>query len=136
MERVSIREASIRLRLSQANIRECISQGELRAFREPGLNGRLTWVVELPEEGWTSAAMAVEEEREVFPWWWSNVERTGEIHYVEEINVSVYEEIVPKFLCGITGDNMWVVQELLLDSLCPDCLATAKDRGLPLSLED
>ena len=136
MERVSIREAAIRLRLSQASIRQCISQGELKAFRQPGPNGRPSWVVELPEEGWTSAAMALEEGREIFPWWWSNVERTGEIHYVEEINVSVYEEIVPKFLCGVSGDNMWVVHELLLDALCPDCLEKAKARGLPLALED
>ena len=136
MEKVSIREASIRLRLSQASVRRCISEGELRAHREPGPNGRPTWVVELPEEGWTSSETAAEEDRKVFPWWWGNVERTGEIHYVEELNISAFEEMVPKFLCGFDGVNVWVVNNLDLDALCPDCLSLARERELPLEFDE
>ena len=41
MERVTIREASQRLRISTAQVRECIRGGELNAFREDGL--RRAW---------------------------------------------------------------------------------------------
>ena len=136
MEKVSIREASIRLRLSQASVRRCISEGELKAYRETGPNGRPAWVVELPEEGWTSSETAAEEDRKVFPWWWADVGRTGQIHYVEELNISAFEEMIPKFLCGFDGANVWVVNNLDPDALCSDCLELAKERGLPLALDD
>ncbi|MFQ6027743.1 MAG: helix-turn-helix domain-containing protein [Dehalococcoidia bacterium] len=135
MERVTIREASHRLRLSRASIRECIRNGELKAYRENGPNDRPTWVVELPEEGWSSAATDHELNRTFSPWWWSNLERTGEIHYVEAINTSAYEEIVPKFLCGIDGANIWSAVNLVESQLCPDCLSQARERDLPHSSE-
>ena len=49
MEKLSIQDASYRLNLSQADIRECIRNGELKASREAGPAGR-RWMVELPED--------------------------------------------------------------------------------------
>ena len=133
MERVSIREASLRLHLPKSSIRQCIRDGELKAYRQSGSDGRLTWVVELPEDGWTSAAMALEMGRPFSPWWWDNRDRTGNVHYVEVLATSAWEEIYPKFLCGIISDNVWLAKELSQEELCPQCLSEAKTRGLPLS---
>ena len=135
MERVSIREASLRLRLSPASIRECIRNGELQAFRETNSENRLGWVVELPEGDWSSAATTEELSRTFSPWWWANVQRTGEVHYVEAINVSAFEEITPKFLCGVEGDNIWAAVDLTESLLCSACLTTAREQELPHSSE-
>ena len=133
MERVSIREASLRLHLPTSSIRQCIRDGELKAYRQSGPDGRLAWVVELPEEGWTSAAMALEMGREFSPWAWANGNWTGSVHYVEELSPSAWEEIVPKFLCGIISDNIWPAIDHSPEELCPQCLSEAKERGLPPS---
>jgi hypothetical protein len=133
MERVSIREASLRLRIPQSAIRQCIQDGELKACRNTSPDGRLTWVVELPEEGWTSTAMAIEMGRPFSPWWWADVDKVGHVHYVEVLSTSAWEEILPKFLCGITSDNVWLAEELSQEQLCPNCLSEAKARDLPLS---
>jgi hypothetical protein len=117
--------------MPRSSIRECIRNGELKAYRVDGPNQRPTWVVELPEEGWSSAAAREEMDRSFTPWWWANMERTGEIHYVEAINVSAYEEIMPTFLCGIEGMNIWGAVELLEELLCLECLMRARERGLP-----
>ena len=135
MEMVSIREASLRLRLPQSSIRQCIRDGELKALRVPGPDSRLIWMVELPEDGWSSAATQVELAREFSPWWWANSSKTGAIHYVEEMTVSVYEELVPHLLCRMECDNVWPAQQLSVEQLCPECLAEVEVRGLPLELE-
>jgi hypothetical protein len=83
MERVSIREASLRLHIPQSAIRQCIQDGELKAYRQSCPDGRLAWVVELPEEGWTSTAMAIEMGRPFSPWWWADGDKAGNVHYVE-----------------------------------------------------
>ncbi len=88
----------------------------------------------MPEDGWTSAAVAIEIEREFSPWWWATKDRTGHIHYVDALSASSWEEIVSRFLCGLTGENIWPVHELLAEDLCPACLSGAQERGLPLSL--
>jgi hypothetical protein len=67
MERVSIREASLRLHIPQSPIQQCIQDGELKVYRQTSPDGRLSWVVELPEEGWTSAAMEIEMGRPFSP---------------------------------------------------------------------
>jgi excisionase family DNA binding protein len=133
MERVSIQEASRRLNLSQATIRQCIRDGELKGLREPGPNGRPTWLVELPEEGWTHATTgSLLKMAEGFsPWWWPNGSRTGVAHYVEDLGI---EEIIPQFLCGLISENIWTAKDLLEHDLCPTCLALVKERGLPLAL--
>ena len=77
---MSIQEASRRLRISTASVRECIRAGELKAERAPGPHGRTSWVVEMPEEGWTSSAVSEELDRAFTPWWWGNKEKTGKVH--------------------------------------------------------
>ncbi len=111
MERVSIREASLRLGLPTSSIRQCIKDGELKAYRRTGPDGRLAWVVELPEDGWTSAATALEMERPFSPWWWADRDMTGNVHYVEVLTTSAWEQLLPKFLCGISSDNVWLAKE-------------------------
>lgn len=132
MERVSIQEASRRLRISTASVRECIRGGELKASRETGPDGRRGgWLVELPSEDWVSAATTAELNRDFSPWWWANPERHGEIHYVASLAASSWEETVPQFLCGLTGDNIWAAPHLPEESLCLECRMRAIERGLP-----
>ena len=133
MERVSIQEASYRLNLSQARIRQSIRDGELKAFRQSGPSGRPSWVVELPEEGWTHATTAslIEMSEGLSPWWWAEGARTGKIHYVEDLGI---EETIPQFLCGLISESIWTAKDLTEENLCPGCLSAAKERGLPLAL--
>lgn len=132
MERVSIQEASRRLRISTASVRECIRSGELNAHRADADNGRRGgWLVELPAAGWVSAATTAELNRDFSPWWWANPEHSGEIHYVESLAASSWEETVPKFLCGYESDNIWAALELPEPSLCLECQMRAIERGLP-----
>ena len=133
MKRVSIQEASQRLNLSQAIIRQCVRDGELKAYRQPGPSGRPTWVVELPEEGWTHATTAslIEMSEAFSPWWWPNGTRTGVVHYVADLGI---EETIPQFLCGLISDNIWTAKDLTEQDLCPGCLSTVRERALPLSL--
>ena len=72
-----IREASLRLHIPQSAIRQCTQDGELKVYRQTSPDGRLSWVVELPEEGWTSAAMEIEMGRPFSPWWWADGEKAG-----------------------------------------------------------
>ena len=131
MERVTIREASQRLRISTAQVRECIRGGELQAFREEGSEGQGGWVVELPDDGWISAATTMELNREFSPWWWGTADKTGYIHYVESLSASSWEETVPQFLCGEVGDNIWAATDLLQELLCLECQMRAMEQGLP-----
>ena len=133
MERVTIREASQRLRISTAMVRECIRGGELKAFKETRAGGGMGWVVELPEDGWVSEAIAAELSREFSPWWWGTQDKTGSIHYVESLSASSWEETVPKFLCGEIGDNIWAATDLLEELLCLECQMRAMEQGLPQS---
>ena len=105
----------------------------MKAYRQTDPEGRLVWVVELPEDGWTSAATALERERPFSPWWWADGEMTGNVHYVEVLTTSAWETIYPQFLCGITSDNVWLAKGISQEELCPQCLTEAKTRNLPLS---
>ena len=134
MEKVSIQEASRRLRISTAEVRQCIKAGELKVERAPGPDGRTSWVVEMPEEGWISSAMAQERDRSFSPWWWGNRERSGKVHYVQDMYASSFEEIIPRFLCGYEGENIWSVLKLTEEVLCPECLVELENLGLPLAL--
>jgi hypothetical protein len=134
VEKVSIQEASRRLRISTASVRECIRAGELKAERAPGPNGRTFWVVEMPEEGWISSAVAEERNRPFTPWWWGNKEKTGKVHYVQDIYATSFEEILPRFLCGYEGDNIWSAPNLTEEVLCTECLIEVEKRDLPSSL--
>ena len=133
MELVSIQEASRRLHLATSEIRQCIHNGELKAYRNPDPNER-GWVVEMPEVGWVSAAMAAELNRTFIPWWWTNAERTGSVHYVEALFASSFEEMIPQFLCGFESANIWTATSLSREILCPDCVAEAEARGIEISV--
>ena len=120
MEKVSILEASRRLNLSQAEVRQYIRAGELKGTREPGPSGRLAWVVELPEEGWKddtkSSLQQLQETFESYAsgvtfshWWWPTGDRSGHAHYIGDLGI---EETIPLFLCGLISENIWVVSEL------------------------
>ena len=134
MERVSILEASRRLNLSQAEIRQYIRDGELNATREPGASGRLAWVVELPEEGWTdgtkSSLQQLQKTFEAYTsggtfshWWWPTGDRSGHAHYVQDLGI---EETIAQFLCGLISDNIWFVSELAEDEYCPECITAVE----------
>ena len=134
MERVSILEASRRLNLSQAEVRQHIRDGELKAAREPGPSGRLAWVVELPEEGWQddtkSSLQQLQETFEAYAsgvtfshWWWPTGDRSGHAHYIGDLGI---EETIPLFLCGLISDNIWVASELSEDEYCPECITAVE----------
>ena len=134
MEKVSILEASRRLNMSQAEVRQYIRDGELKGAREPGPNGRLAWVVELPEEGWMdgtkSSLHQLQETFEAYTsgitfshWWWPTGDRSGHAHYVGDLGI---EETIPHFLCGLISDNIWVISELSEDEYCPECIAAVE----------
>ena len=134
MEKVSILEASRRLNLSQASIRQYIRDGELKAAREPGPSGRLAWVVELPEEGWIdntkSSLMGIQEAFEAYAsggtfshWWWPTGDRSGHAHYVEDLGI---EETIPLYLCGLISESIWAASKLSEDEYCPECVAVVE----------
>ena len=135
MEKLSILEASRRLNLSQAEVRKYIRDGELKATREPGPSGRLAWVVELPEEGWTddtkSSLDHLQEAFEAYTaggitfshWWWPTGERSGHAHYVQDLGI---EETIPQFLCGLISESIWVAPKLAEDEYCPECIGAVE----------
>ena len=134
MEKLSILEASRRLNLSQTSIRQYIRDGELKATREPGPNGRLAWVVELPEDGWMddtkSSLQQLQETFEAYTsggtfshWWWPTGDRRGHAHYVQDLGI---EETIPLFLCGLISDNIWFVSDLSEDEYCPECIVAVE----------
>ncbi len=88
-------------------------------------------MVELPDDGWISAATTMELNREFSPWWWGTADKTGYIHYVESLSASSWEETVPQFLCGEVGDNIWAATDLLQELLCLECQMRAMEQGLP-----
>ena len=134
MEKVSILEASRRLNLSQAQVRQYIRDGELKATREPGASGRLAWLVELPEEGWgVGIKSSLQELQETFEayasgvtfshWWWPTGDHSGFVHYIGDLGI---EETIPQFLCGLISDNIWVASKLAEDEYCPECIAAVE----------
>ena len=134
MEKVSILEASRRLNLSQASIRQYIRDGELKASREPGPAGRMAWVVELPEEGWADGTKSsLDQLQQAFEayaaggtfshWWWPTADRSGHAHYVEDLGI---EETIAQFLCGLISDNIWLTTELAENEYCPECIAAVE----------
>ena len=135
MEKVSIQEASRRLHIATSEIRQCIRTGELIAERAPGPHGRQVWVVQLPEDGWVSSITELEQNRGFSPWWWGNKERSGKVHYVQDMYASSFEEVIPRFLCGYDGSNIWAAPNLTTENVCPDCLVEAQHKSLPNSQE-
>ena len=130
MEKVTIQEASYRLNLSQAGIRECIRNGELKASRESSPAGQ-RWMVELPEDGWVDSFRASLNElsNQMTSWWWPTAAKTGHVHCVKDLGI---EEIEPLYLCGLKGDNVWDATGHTEEEKCPACLDIAKESGLPI----
>ena len=130
MERVPIQEASLRLNVSQRTIRECIRNGELKAFRQAGPRGD-QWVVELPEDGWLDPYKKsyLELNQQLPQWWWANEAKKGQVHYIQDLGI---EEIEPVYLCGLRSENIWSATGHSEDERCPKCVETANERGLPL----
>ena len=130
MEKVTIQEASHRLNLSQAVVRDCVRNGQLKAFREDGPRGQ-RWMVELPEDGWVDdfTASLHRMAGELTPWWWADAQKRGKVHYVEDLGI---EEIEPLYLCGLKGENVWGADGHTEADRCPDCVTIAKTKGLPM----
>lgn len=134
MERVTIREASRRLNMSQRDIREYIRKGELNAARDPSSStGR--WLVELPDDGWEDRFKSYLNDMSdaLTPWWWAFESKQGKVHYLFNVGI---EEIMPDFLCGLRGENLWAATGHQENDRCPNCLSLAKEQGLPLFLGD
>ena len=130
MEKVTIQEASRRLNVSQREVREYIRRGSLKAERDPGsATGR--WLVELPGEGWEDDFKAFLSDMAAgqTPWWWAFEARTGKVHYLLQVGI---EEIMPDFLCGLRGENLYPATGHRAEERCPNCLGAAAERGLPL----
>ena len=133
MEKVTIQEASRRLNVSQRDIREYIRKGELKAERDPSSDsGR--WMVELPEAGWEDGFKSYLNQMSdaLTPWWWAFEHKRGKVHYLYNVGI---EEIMPDFLCGLRGDNLWPAVGHQEEERCPNCLSLANEQGLPLFLE-
>lgn len=130
MDRLPIKEAAQRLRVSQRVVRERIKRGELKASRQMGPEGHF-WEVELPEnyEQQEWADILREQGAHVTPWWWPNEEKIGQVHYVASLEV---EEIRPHYLCGLVSDNFWNAAGHAERDRCPECVAVAKAQNLPL----
>ncbi len=130
MEKVTIQEASRRLNVSQRDIREYIRNGRLKAERDPdSATGR--WLVEMPEDGWEDdfkSFLNVMSAGQT-PWWWAFEAKTGKVHYLLQVGI---EEIMPDFLCGLRGENLYPADGHAPDQRCPNCLQEAVGQGLPL----
>ena len=130
MEKVSIQEASRRLNVSQRDIREYIRNGRLKAERDPeSATGR--WMVEMPEDGWEDDFKSILNDMSSAqtPWWWAFPGKAGKVHYLLQVGI---EEIMPDFLCGLRGENLYPSDGHTQDQRCPICLDIAVAQGLPL----
>ena len=130
MEKVTIQEASRRLNVSQRDIREYIRNGRLKAERDPdSATGR--WLVEMPEDGWEDDFKAALNDMSAnqSPWWWAFRWKTGKVHYLLQVGI---EEIMPDFLCGLRGENLYVADGHTPDQRCPNCVREAVGQGLPM----
>jgi hypothetical protein len=128
-EKLTIKEASLRLRVSQRVVRERINKGELKATRQLGPNGYF-WEVELPDLGPDDGLDYLRQQAgQVTPWWWPVPNNTGQVHYLQNIGI---EEIQPTYLCGLMSDNFWDARGHSESDRCPECLEKAKALHLPL----
>ncbi len=130
MEKVTIQEASRRLNVSQRDIREYIRNGKLKAGRDPeSSTGR--WLVEMPEEGWEDDFKSYLNDMSAgqTPWWWAFGGKAGKVHYLLQVGI---EEIMPDFLCGLRGENLYPANGHTQDQRCPICVSEATAQNLPL----
>ncbi len=88
-------------------------------------------MVELPEDGWVEGFKASLQELAsgITPWWWPDASKGGNVHYVQDLGI---EEIEPRYLCGLVGNNVWDATGHSEEQRCPTCLDVAKEQGLPL----
>ena len=134
MEKLSIQDASRRLNISQRDVREYIRNGELKAERDPDSeHGR--WLVLMPEGDWQDKFKSYLDELDasITRWWWTNVAKTGSVHYLENTGI---ENVEPDYLCGHRSENLWSAVGHAADDRCIECLMRATERGLPLFEEE
>ena len=130
MDKVTIQEASRRLNVSQRDIREYIRKGSLKAERDTdSATGR--WLVELPGDGWEDDFKAYLNQLAAgqTPWWWAFGHKSGKVHSLLQGGI---EEILPDFLCGLRGENLYPADGHTADERCPNCLESAIAQNLPL----
>jgi hypothetical protein len=97
VEKLSIQDASRRLNISQRDVRDYIRNGELKAERDPGSeHGR--WLVLMPEGDWQDKFKSYLDELDasITRWWWTNVAKTGSVHYLENTGIENVERPTPK----------------------------------------
>jgi len=134
VEKLTIQDASRRLNISQRDIREYIRNGELKAERDPDSeHGR--WLVLMPEDGFEDKFKTYLNQLDdsISRWWWVNEQKTGSVHYLENIGI---EEINPDYLCGRRGQSLWSAVGHTKADRCIQCLMMATEQGLPLFEEE
>ncbi len=134
MEKLTIQDASRRLNISQRDIREYIRNGELKAERDPDSeHGR--WLVIMPDDTWQDKFKTYLDELDasITRWWWTNVRKTGSVHYLESTGI---ENVEPDYLCGHRSENLWSSVGHSANDRCLECLMKATERGLPLFEEE
>jgi len=89
-------------------------------------------MVELPEDGWIDSQKEsfIRMAQQMSPWWWPDAARAGPLHYVVDVGI---EEIIPRFLCGLTSENIWDASQHPGAERCSECWRIALERNLPLS---
>ena len=118
------------MNVSQRDIREYIRNGRLKAERDPeSSTGR--WLVEMPEDGWEDDFKSFLNKMSAAqtPWWWAFERRTGRVHYLLQVGI---EEIMPDFLCGLRGENLYPADGHTPDQRCPNCLNEVVAQNLPM----
>ena len=91
-------------------------------------------MVVLPDDGWEDGFKSYlhRMSEALTPWWWAFEHKRGNVHYLFNVGI---EEIMPDFLCGLQGDNLWPAVGHQEEERCPNCLRLANEQGLPLFLE-
>ena len=110
MEKLSIQDASRRLNISQRDVREYIRNGELKAERDPDSeHGR--WLVLMPEGDWQDKFKSYLDELDasITRWWWTNVSKTGSVHYLENTGIENVEPDYPVSYTHLTLPTILLV---------------------------
>ena len=108
MEKLSIQDASRRLNISQRDVREYIRNGELKAERDPDSeHGR--WLVLMPEGDWQDKFKSYLDELDasITRWWWTNVSKTGSVHYLENTGIETSSRTISADIARRTSGPRW-----------------------------
>ena len=88
-------------------------------------------MVELPGDGWEDDFKSYLNDLSAAqtPWWWAFEAKSGKVHYLLQVGI---EEIMPDFLCGLRGENLYSSDGHTSDQRCPNCLRVAIEQNLPI----